>query len=145
MFDLLPWRWTHWVFLLLGPVFVLVYLTALAWSPMDEALQRIASTAPLGARDPELARAEVIFTVITLALLTPLAAIVTLFLLLFGLVAFSILVGPFVRLLGLPAWPAVVLLAAALSALVYWQREVWLPWSLWLADRVGAVYIILFL
>ncbi len=30
MFNLLPWRWTHWVLLLVGPLFVVTYLSLLS-------------------------------------------------------------------------------------------------------------------
>ena len=146
MFNLLPWRWTHWVLLLIGPLFVIVYLTLLAWVPVDEAIQRLASRPETRvARHPAIARAEAIFSLTTLVLLTPLAGVVALFLVLFAMIALTVILGPFVRVIGLPDWVVVLLLGAALSAWLYTKTAAWLPWSLWLLDRVATVYIVLFL
>ena len=146
MFNLLPWRWTHWVLLLTGPLFVIAFLTLLAWVPVDEAIQRLATSAGTHpARDPAIARAEAILSIATLALLSPLAGIVALFLLLFAMVSLTIVLGPFIRLIRLPDWMVVLLLGGALSAWLYTQSTAWLPSSLWLLDRLATVYVILFL
>ncbi len=144
MFNLLPWRWTHWVLLLIGPMFVIVYLTLLAWVPVDEAIQRLAGHPETRvARHPVIARAEAIFSLATLILLTPLAGIVALFLLLFAMIGLNIVLGPFVRLIGLPDWLVVPLLGAALSASLYAKSATGLPWSLWILDRLASVYVVL--
>ncbi len=146
MFNLLPWRWTHWLLLFIGPLFVVVYLTLLSWVPVDQAIQRLAaSVGPPAVADLGMARAEAIFSLITLALLTPLAGIMALFLLLFALVAVSVVLGPFVRVLGLPDWLTVLLLGSALAVWVYSKIETWLPWSLWLVDRLATIYVVLIL
>ena len=146
MFNLLPWRWTHWVLLLIGPLFIIVYLTLLAWVPVDEAIQRLASDPKTHlARGPAIARAEAIFSLTTLVLLTPLAGIVALFLVLFAMIALTIVLEPFVRVIGLPGWVVVLLLGTVLSAWLYSNTATWLPWSLWLLDRVATVYIVLLL
>ncbi len=146
MFNLLPWRWTHWLLLFIGPLFVVVYLTLLSWVPVDQAIQRLAaSVGPPAVAIPGMARAEAIFSLITLALLTPLAGIMALFLLLFALVAVSVVLGPFVRVLGLPDWLTVLLLGSALAVWAYSKTEAWLPWSLWLVDRLATIYVVLVL
>src|SRR5712691_9567631 len=120
MFNLLPWRWTHWVLLLIGPMFVIVYLTLLAWVPVDEAIQRLAGHPETRVtRHPVIARAEAVFSLTTLVLLTPLAGIVAIFLVLFAMIALTAVLGPFVRLVGLPDWLVAPVLGAALSAWVY--------------------------
>lgn len=143
MFNLLPWRWTHWVLLLVGPLFVMTYLTLLEWGPIDEAIQRLA-TEP-GLRDPIIVRAETLFGLVTLILLTPLVAMVALFLLLFALVILAVALGPLVRLLGLPDAVFVLLLGALASGAIYAKSLAWLPWSVWLFDRVTTIYLILVL
>ncbi len=144
MFHLLPWRWTHWVLLLIGPLFVIIYLTLLAWVPVDEAILRLASHPETRvARHPVIARAEAVFSLTTLILLTPLAGIVALFLLLFAMIALTVVLGPVVRLIGLPDWLVVPLLGAALSASLYAKSATWLPWSLWILDRLASVYVVL--
>ena len=146
MFNLLPWRWTHWVLLLLGPLFVIAYLTLLAWVPVDEAIQRLAIQAgPRVARGPAIAHAEAIFSLTTLVLLTPLAGIVALFLLLFAMITLSLILAPFVRVIGLPDWVVILLFGAGASAWLYTNNATWLPWSLWLVDRVATVYVVLLL
>ena len=146
MFNLLPWRWSHWVLLLLGPLFVIAYLTLLAWVPVDEAIQRLAIQAgPRVARGPAMAHAEAIFSLTTLVLLTPLAGIVALFLLLFAMITLSVMLAPFVRVIGLPDWVVILLFGAGFSAWLYTNSANWLPWSLWLVDRVATVYVVLLL
>ena len=144
MFNLLPWRWTHWVLLLIGPIFVIVYLTLLAWVPVDEAIQRLAGPPETRvARHPVIARAEAVFSLTTLVLLTPLAGIVALFLVLFAMIALTAVLGPVVRLVGLPDWLVAPVLGAAFSAWVYTTSATWLPWSLRLLDRLASVYVVL--
>lgn len=144
MFNLLPWRWTHWILLLIGPTFVIVYLSVLAWVPVDEAILRVASHPDTRvARHPVMARAEAVFSLTTLVLLTPLAAIVAIFLVLFGMIALTVVLGPFVRLLGLPDWLVAPMLGAAFSAWLYTNSATWLPWSLRLLDRLASVYVVL--
>lgn len=58
----------------------------------------------------------------TPVLLTPLAAIVSPFLLLFAIGALTLVLGPVVRVIGLSDWLVVVLLGAALGAWLYTLR-----------------------
>ena len=147
MFNLLPWRWSHWVLLLVGPLFVVTYFSLLSWGPVDEAIQRLASQP--GPRDAPgssgLLTAEAILGLVSLLLLTPLVGMVVLFLLLFAMVIVGITLAPLVRGLGLPDWAVVLLAGAAFSGVLYRQSEVWLPWSLWCLDRLATAYLVPFL
>ena len=145
LFNLTPWRWTHWVLLLVGPLFIVLYLSLLSWSPVEEAITRLAGElGQRGALQNSLFRAETVFGLVSLLLLTPLAGMVALFLLLFAMVIVVTSLGPIVRVVGLPDWVLVLLLGAASSHVVYSKSEVWLPWSLWFLDRVATIYLILF-
>ena len=147
MFNLLPWRWTHWVLLLVGPLFVVTYLSLLSWGPVDESIHRLAGQP--GQHELALAsslpRAEALVGLVSLLLLTPLVGMVVLFLLLFAMVILSITVGPLVRVLGLPDWAFILLFGAASSQVLYAKSVVWLPWSLWVLDRLVTAYLIPFL
>ena len=96
-------------------------------------------------RGPAIAYAEAIFSLVTLVLLTPLAGIVALFLLLFAIIVLSVILAPFVRGIGLPDWVVILLFGVGSSAWLYTNSATWLPWSLWLLDRVATVYVVLFL
>lgn len=75
MFNLLPWRWTHWVLLLVGPLFIVAYLSLLSWVPVDEAIARLrGELGQRGVLQDSLLRAETILGLVCLLLLTPLAA-----------------------------------------------------------------------
>ena len=145
MFNLLPWRWTHWVLLLLGPLLVVAYLSLWSWGPIDEAIRRLQRQPELLTAGRSLLRAETLVGLVSLLLLTPLVGVVALFMMLFAMVILAGTLGPVVRLLGLPEWVLVLLLGAAVSAAVYARSEVWLPWSWWLLDHIATAYIILVL
>lgn len=146
LFNLLPWRWPHWILLLVGPLFIVAYFSLLSWVPADEAIARLqGELGQRGVLQDSLLRAEVILGLVCLVMLTPLVGVVALFLLLFGMVIVVTTLGPIVRVLGLPDWVLVVPLGGAASRVVYTQSEVWLPWSLWLLDRLTTIYLVLFL
>ena len=147
MFNLFPWRWTHWVLLLVGPLFVVTYLSLLSWGPTGEAIQRLADLP--GQHEVSgnfsIPRAEAILGLVSLLLLTPLVGMVVLFLLLFAMVILAMTIGPLVRVLGLPDWASILLLGAILSGVLYDKSEMWLPSSLWALDRLASAYLIPFL
>jgi len=146
MFNLLPWRWTHWVMLLVGPLLIVTYFSLLSWTPVDEAITRLAGElGQRGALGNPLLRAETVFSLVSLLLLAPIAGMVALFLLLFGMVILVRTLGPICRVVGLPDWALVLLLGGVSSRVVHAHSEVWLPWSLWFLDRLGTIYLILFL
>lgn len=147
MFNLLPWRWTHWVLLLLGPLFVVAYLSLWSWGPINEAIQRLQhqpGQLHIG-RDAGLLRAETFVGLVSLLLLTPLVGMVALFMILFAMVTLATALGPLVRVLGLPEWVLVLIVGASISSAVYAESELWLPWSWWLLDHLATAYIILVL
>lgn len=146
LFNLMPWRWTHWVLLLVGPLFIVTYFSLLSWVPVDEAVARV--TGELGQRGvfrDSLLRAETALGLVGLLALTPIAGMVALFLLLLVMVIVVTIFGPIVRVIGLPNWVLVLVLGGAASRVAYGQSEVWLPWSLWFLDRVTTIYLVLFL
>jgi len=147
MFNLLPWRWTHWLLLLVGPLFVVAYLSLLSWGPTDEAIQRLAGLPGQheASENFSIPRAEAILGLVSLLLLTPLVGMVALFLLLFAMVILAMTIGSLVRVLGLPNWAFVLLFGGASSYMVFAKSEVWLPWSLWFLDRLVSAYLIPFL
>ena len=147
MFNLLPWRWTHWVLVWVGPLFVVAYVSLWSWGPIDEAIQRLQHQPELlnAGRNVGVLRAETLVGLVSLLLLTPLVGMVALFMLLFAMVILAVTLGPLVRVLGLPEWVLVLLLGGAISSAVYAESEVWLPWSWWLLDHLATAYIILVL
>ena len=147
MFDLLPWGWTHWVLLVVGPLFVVAYLSLLSWGPLGEVIKRLSSEpgAHSTAGSVGLLRAEALMGLVSLLLLTPLVGMVALFLILFGMVILAITVGPLGRLLGVPDWAFMLVLGTTLSVVLYAESQVWLPWSLWMLDRLVSAYLIPFL
>jgi len=147
MFNLLPWRWTHWVLVWVGPLFVVAYVSLWSWGPIDEAIQRLQHQPELlnAGRNVGGLRAETLVGLVSLLLLTPLVGMVALFMLLFAMVILAVTLGPLVRVLGLPEWVLVLLLGGAISSAMYAESEVWLPYSWWLLDHIATAYIILVL
>ncbi|MBI3031115.1 MAG: hypothetical protein HYY64_16550 [Candidatus Rokubacteria bacterium] len=132
---------------MVGPLFVVAYLSLWSWGPIDEAIQRLQHQPGLlnVGRDASLLQAEALVGLVSLLLLTPLAGMVALFMLLFVMVILAITLGPLVRLVGLPDWLLVLVLGAAASGAVYAESEVWLPYSWWLLDHIATAYIVLVL
>ncbi len=87
MFTLLPWRWTYWVLLLVGPLFVVAYLSLWSWGPIEEAIQRLQRQPELlnVGRNVGVLRAETLVGLVSLLLLTPLVGMVALFMMLFAM------------------------------------------------------------
>ena len=139
MLTLFPRRWTQWLLLLVGPLFLASYLGLLSWEPVQEAIKQLASYSP------GLARAEGILGLVSLLLLTPLVGVVALFLLLFVWVVLAGILGPVGRILGLPNWAFFLLVATASAGAVYANSEAWVPWSLQVFDRIATAYLILLL
>lgn len=139
MFTLFPRRWTHWLMLLIGPLFLASYYGLLSWGPVEEAIKQLAN------QPPGLARAEGLLGLVSLLLLTPMVGMVALFLLFFVWVVLAGTLGRVGRILGLSDWAFFLLVAAASAGLVYAKSETWLPWSLQVLDRVASAYLILLL
>lgn len=139
MLTLFPRRWTQWLLLLVGPLFLASYLGLLSWEPVEEAIKQ------LGSYTPGLARAEGILGLVSLLLLTPLVGVVALFLLLFVWVVIAGILGPIGRMLGFPDWAFFLIVVTGSVGAVYANSETWVPWSLQVFDRVATAYLILLL
>ena len=139
MFTLFPRRWTHWLMLLVGPLFLASYHGLLSWGPVEEAIKQLAS------QQPGLARAEGLLGLVSLLLLTPMVGMVALFLLFFVWVVLAGTLGRVGRMLGVPDWACLLLVAAVSAGLVYAKSETWMPWSLQALDLVASAYLILLL
>lgn len=135
MWALSPWRWNHWFLLLVGSLFLASYLNLLSWGPIADAIQYLVS-------EPGVIRAEAVFGLVTLLLLTPLAAMVALFLLLLVWVGLAAVFGPIARALRVPDWAFTLLLAAASAGIVYSKSGMWLPWSMSVIDQITNAYLI---
>jgi hypothetical protein len=135
MWILLPWRLTHSFLLLVGCLFLASYLNLLSWGPVADAIQYLVG-------EPGIIRAEAVFGLVTLLLLTPLAAMVTLFLLLLVWVGLAAVLGPIARALRVPDWAFTMLLAATSAGIVYTKSGMWLPWSMSVIDRITNAYLI---
>ena len=139
MFTLFPRRWTQWLLLVVGPLFLATYTGLLSWEPVEEAIKQLAT------QTPGLTRAEGLLGLVSLLLLTPLVSMVALFLLVFVWVILAGTLGRVGRMLGLPDWALFLLVATGSAGAVYANSGAWLPWSLQAFDRVAGAYLILLL
>jgi len=139
MFTLFPRRWTHWLLLLVGPLFLASYFGLLSWAPVKEAVGQLTNQ-PAG-----VSRAEGLLGLVSLLLLTPIVGMVGLFLLLFALVVLAGTLAPVARMSGIPQWVFTLLVAVGSSGTVYANREAWVPWFLQALDRVASAYLVLLL
>ena len=74
-------------------------------------------------------------------LLAPVAMAVALLLVLFVLVVLAGTLAPVGRLLGLPNWVLMTLAGGGLGGLAYTEREVWVPWGLWMVGLFASAFL----
>ncbi|MBI2154985.1 MAG: hypothetical protein HYV92_14225 [Candidatus Rokubacteria bacterium] len=119
------------------------YLGVLSLGGVQGALQWL--EAKSGAGDtfqrPGAIRGEGFFVLLAFMLLAPLAVAVALFLVLFVLVVLAGTLAPVGRLLGLPNWVLMTLAVGGLGGLAYAEREVWVPWGLWMVGLFASAFL----
>lgn len=143
MWSFSSWGWGRWSLLLLGVLILAIYLGVLWLGGVQEALQWL--EAKSGAGDtfqrPGAVRGEGFFVLLAFMLLAPLAVAVALFLVLFVLVVLAGTLAPVGRLLGLPNWVLMTLAVGGLGGLAYAEREVWVPWGLWMVGLFASAFL----
>lgn len=143
LFNLSPWRWTHWLMLLLGSVLVATYLGLLSWQPVIEAVERLQAGGPEQLlREINIIRAEGFVGLFTLLLLTPLVGVVGLFVLLLVWVGLAHVTGPMARSLRVPDWALILVIAAVLVGVVYAKSESWMPVAVAVVDRLEDAFLV---
>jgi hypothetical protein len=140
MFSLGPWRLSHWLMLLTGSVCVATYLNLLSWDPIVGAIQGLAPQGSgfIGA----VTAGESIVGLLTLLLLTPLAAVVALFLLLMAWIGIALALRPVTSLVGIPDWAGVLVVAGVSVVWIYARSDGWVPWASAVIDRLLNAYLI---
>lgn len=143
MWSFSSWGWGRWSLLLLGVLILAIYLGVLWLGGVQGALQWL--EAKSGAGDtfqrPGAVRGEGFFVLLAFMLLAPLAVAVALFLVLFVLVVLAGTLAPVGRLLGLPNWVLMTLAVGGLGGLAYAEREVWVPWGLWMVGLFASAFL----
>ncbi|MFQ5962317.1 MAG: hypothetical protein ACE5MG_13065 [Candidatus Methylomirabilales bacterium] len=142
MITLSSLRWTHWLLLLAIGLFLATYLGLVSWEPVHETIEWLASQP---ARSDTFqnpgGRQEALLLLVSVLLLTPIAASVTLFLLVSALAILAELLASVGLRLGLPHWTLIVMLSAGFASVAYATRSVWLPWSLELLGLLAQAYL----
>lgn len=137
------WGWGRWSLLLLGVLILATYLGVLWLGGVQGALQWL--EAKSGAGDtfqrPGAIRGEGFFVLLAFMLLAPFATVVALLLVLFVLVVLAGTLAPVGRLLGLPNWVLMTLAVGGLGGLAYAEREVWVPWGLWMVGLFASAFL----
>ena len=140
------WGWGRWSLLLLGVLMLATYLGVLSLGGVQGALQWL--EAKSGAGDtfqrPDAVRGEGFFVLLAFMLLAPPAAAVALLLVLFVLVVLAGTLAPVGRLLGLPNWVLMTLAVGGLGGLAYAERDVWVPWGLWMVGLFASAFLSVF-
>lgn len=137
------WGWGRWFLVLLGVLYLASYLGWLSWRPVENAIRTLAVRpgVPEVFRDMAVGRTEALFVLLSFLLLTPLAALVGLFLFVFLLMILAGTFGPLWRLLGLPQWALVALVVLVLGGVAYAKNEMWLPRVLRISALVAQAYL----
>ena len=143
MWSFSSWGWGRWSLLLLGVLILATYLGVLWLGGVQGALQWL--EAKSGAGDtfqrPGAIRGEGFFVLLAFMLLAPFATLVALLLVLFVLVVLAGTLAPVGRLLGLPNWVLMTLAVGGLGGLAYAEREVWVPWGLWMVGLFASAFL----
>lgn len=143
MWSFSSWGWGRWSLLLLGVLILATYLGVLWLGGVQGALQWL--EAKSGAGDtfqrPGAIRGEGFFVLLAFMLLAPFATVVALLLVLFVLVVLAGTLAPVGRLLGLPNWVLMTLAVGGLGGLAYAEREVWVPWGLWMVGLFASAFL----
>ncbi|MEK6666056.1 MAG: hypothetical protein AABZ20_06505 [candidate division NC10 bacterium] len=143
MLSFSSWGWGRWSLLLLGVLILATYLGVLWLGGVQGALQWL--EAKSGAGDifqrPGAIRGEGFFVLLAFMLLAPFATLVALLLVLFVLVVLAGTLAPVGRLLGLPNWVLMTLAVGGLGGLAYAEREVWVPWGLWMVGLFASAFL----
>ncbi|MEK7363037.1 MAG: hypothetical protein AAB016_03605 [candidate division NC10 bacterium] len=143
MWNFSSWGWGRWSLLLLGVLILATYLGVLWLGGVQGALQWL--EAKSGAGDafqrPGAVRGEGFFVLLAFMLLAPFATVVALLLVLFVLVVLAGTLAPVGRLLGLPNWVLMTLAVGGLGGLAYAEREVWVPWGLWMVGLFASAFL----
>ena len=146
MLSFSSWGWGRWSLLLLGVLILATYLGVLWLGGVQGALQWL--EAKSGAGDtfqrPGAIRGEGFFVLLAFMLLAPFATVVALLLVLFVLVVLAGTLAPVGRLLGLPNWVLMTLAVGGLGSLAYAEREVWVPWGLWMVGLFASAFLSVF-
>lgn len=146
MWNFSSWGWGRWSLLLLGVLILATYLGVLWLGGVQGALQWL--EAKSGAGDtfqrPGAIRGEGFFVLLAFMLLAPFATVVALLLVLFVLVVLAGTLAPVGRLLGLPNWVLMTLAVGGLGGLAYAEREVWVPWGLWMVGLFASAFLSVF-
>jgi hypothetical protein len=127
----------------LGVLILATYLGVLWLGGVQGALQWL--EAKSGAGDtfqrPGAIRGEGFFVLLAFMLLAPFATVVALLLVLFVLMVLAGTLAPVGRLLGLPNWVLMTLAVGGLGGLAYAEREVWVPWGLWMVGLFASAFL----
>jgi hypothetical protein len=123
------WGWGRWLLLLLGILVVAAYFGLLSGGRLEESIQWLASKggADGSFKEPGAGRGEAFFIVMAFLFLTPVAILGGIFLLVFALVVLAGTLHPVARVLGLPQWSMVGVVAIVLAGVGYANLGRWLP------------------
>jgi sterol desaturase/sphingolipid hydroxylase (fatty acid hydroxylase superfamily) len=89
-------------------------------------------------QDPESGRSDAMVTLVSFAVLTPLAAGVAATIVIFAIKAFETVLA----VVRLPAWLSAPIVIAAVVTGVYATTELWMPNSLYAAGMVSRAYLV---
>jgi hypothetical protein len=89
-------------------------------------------------QDPESGRSDAMVTLISFAVLTPVAAAIAATIVIFAIKAFETVLA----VVRLPAWLSAPIVIAAVVAGIYATTELWVPNSLYAAGMVSRAYLV---
>ncbi len=143
MLSISSWGWGRWSLLLVGVLVLATYLGVLWLGGVQGALQWLEAKSAAGGtfQRPGAVRGEGFFVLLAFMLLAPVAAAVALLLVLFVLMVLAGTLAPIGRLLRLPNWLLMTLAVGGLGGLAYTEREMWVPWGLWMVGLFASAFL----
>jgi hypothetical protein len=135
------WGWSHWLFFGVGIVYLIFYFGYLRFSDVEGAVQRMALSPEktAGIFTPGIERAEALFIMFGILLLTPVAAFFALFTSLFATAVASAFLTQTVRLPEAAA-SLVVWLGVGALAVVYF--DLWWPSVQWFVNLLALAFLV---
>jgi hypothetical protein len=139
--DVRSWRWGHWLFFGAGIVYLIFYFGYVRFSDVEGMVQRMALSPEktAGLFTPGLERAEALFIMFGVVLLTPVAAFFALFTSLFVTTVASAFLNQTVRLPDAAA-QLVVWLGLGVLAVVYLDH--WWPPTKWFVNLLALAFLV---
>jgi hypothetical protein len=138
----MSWCGRHWCFTIVAGILIAM-VTGLVPSPRD-VIPALASRPEVSSafQDPMFGKQDAMLFLFSFLFFGPFAGFVGMFVLLIVLGVLGAIFLPLGRFAGLPEWFSTTLYVSLLTLLVYMERGLWTPGSLWFLGLVARAWLL---